>query len=261
MVSLHDVHAGSWRAYRSFLDDLAGLGVGRTTLLVVPCWKGVSPVEPSSGLAAWLRSAGASGHEICLHGLTHHAERLRGGPVARAVGRWYTDREGEFQRLGYEEAYERLREGRTILARAGLDSAGFTPPAWLASRETLRALADLGFAYSTSFGSVVSPGTGARLPAPVLTFSTRSRWRRDVSRRYVPALARLVERSPVLRVAVHPGDLLHPEIRRTLDAVLRRVVPGRRAVTYQELAAAFPGVRPAVTGSSRGSRAPRAPAA
>lgn len=236
IVSLHDIHPASWRHYRFFLDELAALGVSRTSLLAVPCWKGTAPLDGSPELVAWLREAATRGHDVCLHGFVHGVERLRGGAVARLIGRLYTDREGEFYRLGYEDAVRRLRAGRELLARAGLEAAGFTPPAWLAGREVLRALADLGFAYTTTLGSLVLPVDGVRLRAPTLVFSSRSPWRRRASLSWVPRWARLTAGARVLRIAVHPGDLLDPEIRRTLHGLVRTAAGRRRPITYRELA-------------------------
>lgn len=239
VVSLHDVHTGSWRRYRSFVDELAAVGIGRTSLLVVPHWKGAERIDASPELAEWLRATAARGHDVCLHGLVHGVERVRGGVLAQLIGRFYTAREGEFHRLRYEAAARRLRDGRELLARAGLDTAGFTPPAWLAGREVLYALADLGFLYSTTLGSLILPGAGLRLRAPTLVFSSRSRWRRIASLAWVPLWARLTARARVLRIAVHPGDLLVPEIRRSLGRLIRAAAAGRRSTTYRDLAAAI----------------------
>lgn len=239
VISLHDVHTGSWRRYRSFVDELAAAGIGRTSLLVVPHWKGAERIDASPELAEWLRATAARGHDVCLHGLVHGVERVRGGALAQLIGRFYTAREGEFHRLGYEAAARRLRDGRALLARAGLDTAGFTPPAWLAGREVLYALADLGFLYSTTLGSLILPGAGLRLRAPTLVFSSRSRWRQAGSLAWVPLWARLTVRARVLRLAVHPGDLVVPAIRRSLGRLIRAVAAGRRSTTYRDLAAAI----------------------
>lgn len=238
IVSLHDVHPGSWRRYRSFLDELAAAGVGRTSLLAIPNWQGRAPIDESPELAAWLRAAAARDHDICLHGFLHGVMRVRGGVVAQLIGRLYTDREGEFYHLGYREAVRRLRAGRDMLDRVGLEGVGFTPPAWLAGREVLRALADLGFVYTTTLGTVVLPGESLRLRAPTLVFSSRSRWRRRASLSWVPRWARLAARARVLRIAVHPGDLLVPQIHACLCGLIRDAAAGRHAITYRDLAAA-----------------------
>lgn len=234
VVSLHDVHAESWESYRPWVKEVAELGVGVTSVLAVPRWRG-RPLTESPELVEWLHRLRAAGHEVVQHGLVHWADEVRGGPVARWVGRVYTAGEGEFQQLGYEEARRRLEDGRAELVAAGLAAAGFVAPAWLLSREARRAVADAGFAYTTSLHGLRLLPAGPRLWAPSVALSLRSGWRKAVSLAYAPTWFRAVRQASVVRLAVHPCDLRDPEARALMTRLARAGAAARRVATYAEL--------------------------
>lgn len=234
VVSLHDVHADSWRDYAAFLEELTELGVRRTALLVVPRWRR-RPLAEQTQLLAWLRRRAAEGHEIVLHGYHHVAGDIRGGLVPHLMGRVYTAREGEFYQLGYNQARELLSAGRRELTDAGLPPTGFVAPAWLLSGLARRAVSDLGFPYTTYLHGVELLPSGVRIYAPGVVFSLRSAWRKGVSLSGAPLWYLLNRRAAVLRLAVHPDDVRDTAgravLRRLVTAALRR----RRPMTYAEL--------------------------
>ena len=155
IVSFHDLHPGSRAQCERFLAMMCELGVARTTLLVVPRWHGAAPCDEDLGFAAWLRERAAEGHEICLHAYVHEATEVTGNAVQRAMGKHYTAGEGEFYQIDEPEAERRLREGlRIVRDGCGVPVWGFTAPAWLQSNAARSALAQLGFHYSTRWGSV-----------------------------------------------------------------------------------------------------------
>ncbi|HAS30484.1 MAG TPA: hypothetical protein DCS56_11525, partial [Alcanivorax sp.] len=62
-----------------------------------------------------------------------------------------------------------------------------------------------------------------RLPLPTVVMSSRSSWRRRWFERLNQARLRRFQHRPVIRLALHPVDLRHPESRafwrRTIDAL------------------------------------------
>src|SRR6185503_4024028 len=111
---------------------------------------GGGPALPASpDLVGYLHRAARNGHELSLHGFRH--EGVPGGPGwRRAVDRVLARGAGEFWSLTEAHARSLLRAGLDMLADADIGVVGFTPPAWLASPGTRRALAGLGFSYWTS---------------------------------------------------------------------------------------------------------------
>lgn len=237
IVSFHDLHPGSRGLCERLLQRLAGLGVTRISLLVVPCWHGGPPFTANTEFTAWLRDLAAAGHDICLHGYTHRATSVTGGPVSRLIGRRYTQSEGEFFQITRDEATRRLALGLAMVGGdARLPVYGFTPPAWLLSAEGRAALVEAGLHYTTTWGRVELLRSHTIVPAPTLVYSCRNAWRRLVSRAWVRVWHRLQRAAPVLRVAVHPGDFADARLEASIFwHVAAALNDGRVAATYRDL--------------------------
>ena len=235
VASFHDLTAASRPACERFLARAADLGVGVVSLLVVPRWRGGTEVADDNVFARWLADRQREGHEICLHGLDHRSI----GPLRSVADFWaqrlYTAREAEFHGLTREEARRRLKQGRVMLARAGLAPTGFVAPAWLMSGEALDAAADLGFPFTTCLHGIVLLPERETVRAPSITFSARTAWRRTLSRRWLPLWARANCRAEILRLVAHPADFEYPEIESLLFRLLGRAARDREAVTYEEV--------------------------
>ena len=239
IVSFHDLSPHSRERCRDFLADMREIGVERVSLLVVPCWHGDKAFTEDTAFVEWLRSLAEAGHELSLHGYTHQAETVTGGPVARAMGRIYTASEGEFYQISRSSAKERLSKGIGMFREAGLPMEGFTPPAWLLSDEGREALRESGMLYTTSLQNVEILAPDRRIYAPTLVFSSRNLWRRIVSLGGVRVWSFINRKTPVLRLAVHPADLDYPSIRATIVQLARHALKTRTPVTYRDLAHRF----------------------
>ena len=124
-VSVHDVSPLTRDRVEVMLRDLAEVGVGVTSLLVVPDHHHRADIDQDSGFLAWLREKEAAGHEMVLHGFYHRREKAGGGGWTRKiVTEHYTAGEGEFYDLDYETARGRMGRGREKLTGAGLEVIG-----------------------------------------------------------------------------------------------------------------------------------------
>ena len=111
-VSVHDTSPLTREATERMLHDLAGVGIGATSLLVVPDHHHKADIDKDPAFLAWLREKQLAGHEIILHGFYHRREpreddgagrrlvtdttlRARGNftilATRRRVGGWKTD--------------------------------------------------------------------------------------------------------------------------------------------------------------------------
>jgi len=232
IVSFHDLAPHSQELCRNFLDRLHSMGVKEISLLVTPHWHGKENLAEYPDFISWLKTLEAQGHEIVLHGLTHLADKVEGGLVSKMVGRWYTASEGEFYQLDYEEAKRRIALGMEMFRQAGLSSAGFVAPAWLLSNEARRAAQELGFAYTTYWGRLELLQEEKTFPAPVIAFSCRNLWRRWASRLWHSYWFQRNREAAILRLAVHPSDLIYPAIESTIYETIRRALTARRSITY-----------------------------
>lgn len=237
VVSFHDLTPVSRPLCDRFLRCLEAWGVPRISLLVVPRWHRGQAFTADRAFVSWLKERAAQGHEVSLHGFFHRAERVTGGPVARFLGQIYTAREGEFFQIRFCEAEQKVREGLALFQQAGLPVCGFTPPAWLLSREGREALKYLGLSYTTSLQHVDFLQAGRRLRAPTLVFSSRSAWRRYVSQAWVRFAFNRHRHCPLLRVAVHPLDFMYPAIEQSLYSLIQRGIETRTPCTYRDLLA------------------------
>ena len=242
IVSFHDLHPGSRETCDRFISRVADLGVERVTLLAVPRWHGANPISDDRACVHWMHKAVEAGHEICLHGFYHRADEISGGPFNRLVARHYTASEGEFFQISREKAQDRLRRGLAILGQtAGLPIIGFTPPAWLMSEAGRAAAKALGLHYTTTLGKVDLLQHEETIAAPTVVYSCRNAWRRIVSRGWVRVWARLQRSSPILRIAVHPGDFIDPRVERSLYRRIEEALrSGRRPIAYQDLVPGHP---------------------
>jgi predicted deacetylase len=145
--------------------------------------------------------------------------------------------EGEFLGLSREVASARIAEGRALIEDViGRSIDGFVAPAWLYGRGALEALADSGVPIAEDHLRVWSPRDQRELArGPVITWASRTRMRLASSLIAAPAVRRLPMR--VLRVGVHPPDIRHPLLVRSINRTLRRAAASRRSSRYSDLRA------------------------
>ncbi|CAN5370875.1 DUF2334 domain-containing protein [soil metagenome] len=233
IVSIHDVSPLTHASVVAILDDLASLGVCKTSLLVVPDHHHKAPIFENPPFCEWLRNQQFSGHELVMHGYFH--QRPAGGTWAQSlVTEHYTKGEGEFFDLTQRAAAERLKKAQAEFARENFRTVGFIAPAWLLGDEAERAVCDAGFDYTTRLQNIKDLKSGAVCATQSLVWSVRAAWRRVVSLAWNSFLARRLASNPVLRVGLHPPDWEHPAIRAQVLRLIRAALASREAITYEE---------------------------
>ena len=203
------------------------------TLLIVPAYHGAcsGQHEFERAMTAQL----AAGHELALHGYFHLDRQVPSDVVDWFRRRVYTAGEGEFCGLSEEEARERLTLGARWFAANGWPLAGFVAPAWLLGPGAWKALRTRdGLQYTSTLTKLVALPEAHAIPAPCLTYSVRSAWRRPASIAWNTALSRVTRHSPVLRLGLHPYDAESSSVRRSWQRLLERALTDRKAVTKAE---------------------------
>jgi predicted deacetylase len=241
IVSLHDAHPGSHRAIAEQIEFLAGYGIIRASILVVPDFHHAGESASAADFCADLNRWQDLGNEMVLHGYFHdRRESPRENLPALFWTRLYTNREAEFLDLPREEARTRLQKGKAMLNRLGLRTAGFIAPAWLMAPGLEEMLGAEGFAYTTRLGEIVSlvPGRRASLYSQSLCYSTRAGWRRFASLAWNKQLFGKLRETNLIRLSLHPRDLEFPRIRRQVDQILRAALKRQfEPTTYGEYVA------------------------
>lgn len=235
VVSLHDVAPSNQYVADKIISELANRGVRVCSLLVVPDYHHEGLFTKDRQFVSWLRGLEADGHEIVIHGYFH--ERPPGAQESlrdKFVTRFYTQHEGEFYDLSYDEALLRITAARDEFHTSGLKPRGFVAPAWLLGQEAERAARDAGMEYTTRLHKVCDLRSGGDFVARSIVYSVRRNWRRGFSRMCNATLFRLLRRNPLLRISIHPPDYSHPTIWRQITSLIERSTGSRTATTYRD---------------------------
>src|SRR5205085_9575344 len=121
VVSLHDVAPSTRAASEKIIRELAHHGVRTTSVLVVPDYHHSGRAVDDRVFVQWLRDLEAGGHEIVIHGYFHQRPRRSNESLReKVITRRYTNDEGEFYDLDYDEALRRICRARDELVASGL---------------------------------------------------------------------------------------------------------------------------------------------
>ena len=235
LASIHDV-SPRFETEVDKLIDLLSPHVGqKIAMLVVPNHWGDAPIVPHSPFAARLRSWADNGVEMFLHGFYHRDDGGHGNKKDQLKARLMTASEGEFLGLSRQDAGRRIAQGRSLLEDIiGRSIDGFIAPAWLYGEGTLEALKEASIPLAEDHLRVWNPKTGQKLASgPVITWASRTRMRLASSL----AAASILRHAPinVLRVGVHPPDVRHRALVRSIDRTLASVAKNRRPGRYSDL--------------------------
>jgi uncharacterized protein len=240
VVSLHDVSPLTRILCESILAQLQELGIHQISLLVIPNYHGQAPIIEDSLFRSWLARKVDAGHEPVLHGYFHQRQGPRRDSLfSRLTTEIYTAGEGEFFDLSMAEASDRLRRGLDDLAFLPRKVVGFIAPAWLLSAEAEIAVRKLDFRYTTRLGCVQIFGRSDKIRSRSLVWSTRANWRAVMSLAWNRGLAAATAEAPLIRIAIHPADLLHTAVWRQIRQSVAGISQGRECVSYEKFVASF----------------------
>lgn len=237
VVSVHDVTPAHEDQLRRIMAMLVEQGVTRTSILVIPNYHGGWDLRSHPGFIHWLHQLEDDGHEIVLHGFYHMDPTPWAGTLYQKLVRHVYSQEGEFYTLSYQEAMDRITQGLAMFHGIGFTPCGFVSPAWMHNDDVIRAVKQTGFSYLTSLGGFTDLTTGLAIPAPAICFSPRTWTAAYVSTLYCAVLARLIDQDAVVRIAIHPGDIVRPMITSRLLTILDRTRSTRQFVAYRDLVA------------------------
>src|SRR6266581_8815847 len=235
VVSVHDVAPCTQQITSTIISELSAHGVRVCSVLVVPDYHHEGLFARHREFVTWLRMLEADGHEVVIHGYFHErSPQTRETLRDKFVTRFYTQKEGEFYDLSYEEALRRITTARDEFRAHGLKPRGFIAPAWLLGNEAERAVCDAQMEYTTRLRSVCDLRSGNVFPARTLVYSVHSAWRRALSRSWNAALFRLLKTKTLLRISIHPCDFSQRAIWTQILEFIAATKSARTATTYQD---------------------------
>lgn len=241
IVSLHDAHPGSRAAIAEQVAFLAGYGISRGSILVVPEFHHGGSLAQDKAFCDAVSGWQEQGHEIVLHGYFH--DRRESPPEKLSTFFWtrlYTNREAEFLDLPRDTARQRLERGRALFESLGWRATGFVAPAWLMAPGLTNLLAEMGFAYTTRLGEIIPllPGLNRVKSSQSLCYSARAGWRRFASALWNKYLYGRLRGTDMVRLSLHPRDLEFPLMRRQIDQIVRASLKrGFQPTTYGDYVA------------------------
>jgi uncharacterized protein len=235
IVSLHDIAPSNREIADKILSRLVRLGVRICSLLVVPDYHHREPMMNDRSFISWLRDLESAGHEIVIHGYFHDRPRQgRESLSQKFITQFYTQGEGEFFDLNYDEAFHRIASACDTFRTANLTPRGFIAPAWLLSAEGERAARDAGLEYTTRLRTVLDLRSGDAFLAQSLVYSVQNDWRRTTSLIWNSGVFQVAKNRPLMRVSVHPEDYSFPVIWSQIERFINEMIPLRVATTYRD---------------------------
>src|SRR6266851_6767870 len=113
VVSIHDVAPSTQVVCEKMISEITRKGIRHCSLLVVPDYHHQGASMQDRQFVSWLRNLEANGHEIVIHGYFHERPpQARESVLEKFITQFYTQGEGEFYDLGYDEAFRRIRAAR-----------------------------------------------------------------------------------------------------------------------------------------------------
>jgi uncharacterized protein len=228
LLSIHDVWPGNYPLVEDYLGRLRALGAGPVALLVVPAYHGTAPMYEDAAFMAWLGEKGAEGTEILLHGYRHWMpERAEPAGYRSGRSRWgswvnrrMVDGEAEFCGLPGPERERLLESGTEVFRRAGMPNLGFVSPTWHGSPSSAM-LRSRGFHFWETRFFLHCLSRGVSRFAPALTWSPGANGK-EPSMFGGSLWSSLAMGLPLVRVAIHPGDLRGKAVMKILEKLLVR---------------------------------------
>lgn len=231
LLAIHDVWPGNFQLVAGYLARLRSLGARRFALLAVPAYHGAPAMDGNREFIDWMREESQRGTELFLHGWHHLMDPgLSRSAWGRFVNRRLVEREAEFCGLPRAERTRIFGEGLEVWRRTDLPLAGFVAPTWHGSppREDMLAagiplwetrfrLHHLASGRSASVPPLAwgqNPGTGK------VTLMGGEAW------------LSVLRRIPLIKVALHPGDL---EAGSGAEGVLAGLFPAGENVGYADV--------------------------
>jgi hypothetical protein len=92
-----------------------------------------------------------------------------------------------------------------------------------------------GIRYTEDHLRVYDLAGDASVPCPVITWSTRTPFRRLASRVVCQALCRRWRQEPVVRIALHPHDFDFPDVEAHIARLLDGLLQSRACADYRDL--------------------------
>ncbi len=224
LLSIHDVWPGNHSLVVGYLQRLRSLGAVQPALLVVPNYHERAAMNQNAEFLAWLRQEAEMGTEIFLHGYRHWMpERAEGAAFkghrnnwGQWINRHWVQDEAEFCGLSDNEKTRLLKLGLAAFQQASLTCVGFIAPTWHGSpKKSILRLQGIKIQETRFFIKHLDSLRERFAPPLAWTPSEMGKAKLIGGQAWLKLLMHL----PLIKVAIHPGDMDSSETLRILEGV------------------------------------------
>ena len=248
LISLHDVTPYHLPRLQKAEQILTQWGVPKISYLFIPDYHRKNQHLDKVVLSTfkqWTAKNRAFAVQWLLHGYyhlenskhTHESRSKLSVPIGKRLkGKYLTANEGEFLTLSPPEIRTRVQEGASIFNGFFHCSPDvFVAPAWLFNEHLFPILKDHQFRITEDHSFIYLLQENKKIPAPVITWATRTRPRKLVSQIGCPILNRWWSGKNLVRIALHPFDFDHPATINSIEKVIKTALNKREPILYKEL--------------------------
>jgi predicted deacetylase len=236
LVSLHDVTPFHLPRLQKAEKLLTQWGVPKISYLFIPDYHRENHQLNKvilSTFKQWTSADRAFALQWLLHGYYHLEISTHTHELSK---KFLTGNEREFLTLSSPGIQTRIGEGKTAFTGFFHYSPDvFVAPAWLFNKHLFPILKDHGFRITEDHSFVYLLDKDKKIPAPVITWATRTRPRRLISQMGCPVLNRWWSGRDLVRIALHPFDFDHPATINSIEKVIKDALTKREAILYKEL--------------------------
>lgn len=245
LVSLHDIAPFHLSRLRRAEQLLVRWGVPKISYLFVPDYHQQNQgLEKSllSSFKQWALEEKGFSLQWLLHGYYHLETAAKPGesnpklsPKNRLKRTLLTAGEGEFLDLSPPGIRERIHKGKGFFVdffRCAPET--FVAPAWLFNPGLIPVLREQRFLMTEDHSFIYLLDSDRKIPAPVITWATRTPLRKYISRIGCPLLSRFWSGKDLVRIALHPFDFDHPATIKSIENVIKDALNKREPILYRE---------------------------
>lgn len=209
VVSVHDVHPVFQEELEIIFSELDNLNI-KKTILVTPYLNN----QDINNYPEFIELIQKQNAEIALHGYTHE--------------------KNEFSK-SYEEVKENVKKSLNIFNKAfNFKPKGFVPGYWNKKKNTIKALNEFGFEYTTTFTKIIYFNDKEINALPTLmVIADRPKFLNSLGKPYSKIC--IAFSNKIIRFTIHPGELRANTFNYNMGLLKKVLNKGYIPITYEEL--------------------------
>jgi predicted deacetylase len=233
IISLNDFTPKYHDQMLEIVEELQKRDISPLSILIVPNQDEKYDIRNDPALQNILTRLKDSGCEVVLHGYNHTSTAGNYRTFTSLIkGIIYGINEVEFESLNYEESKQKIIQAKKMFED---NIKGFVAPGWSLNEQSLKAIIDSGFLYTTTRNKIINLKNGKNINARVLEFSGKPQWADYASRAINYFLLNFqLKNAPLIRIPIHPHDLKGSRPFNQAINIIENLKDSRKMITYNQ---------------------------